>query len=265
MYAVLTLLLVVTLSLLVTRAATIALAATGLSRQSAQFQSRSAFSGTGFTTSEAESVVNHPLRRRIIMWLMLAGNAGIVAVATTVILTVVEPGNELSIIIRPVTLVAGLAFLWAAFQSDWLDRRITSVTMAALRRWSSLDAHDFAALLHLGGSFVVTELSVQAGDWLADRSLRQLALREEGVILLGVERPDGTYLGVPSADSVIRPGDILILYSRRGVLAELSERRPGSQGDAAHAAGISEQARLIADATADERPRQVPHGTASRN
>ncbi len=116
MTAVLTLLVVVMLSLLVTRAATIALAATGLSRESARFQARSAFSGAGFTTSESESVVNHPVRRRIIMWLMLAGNAGIVAVVASLVLTVVEPGSNLSVLARPITLVGPgrLAALWVA-------------------------------------------------------------------------------------------------------------------------------------------------------
>ena len=55
------------LSLFITRLATIALTYTGLSREAARFQARSAFTGTGFTTSEAERVVDHPVRRRIIM------------------------------------------------------------------------------------------------------------------------------------------------------------------------------------------------------
>ncbi len=39
---------------------------TGLSWDAASFQSYSAFFGVGFTTREAELVVNHPIRRRII-------------------------------------------------------------------------------------------------------------------------------------------------------------------------------------------------------
>jgi len=84
--AILTLMIVLTLSLVVTRAATVALTATGMSREAARFQARSAFSGAGFTTTESESVVRHPVRRRIIMWLMLAGSAGIVAVIASVVL-----------------------------------------------------------------------------------------------------------------------------------------------------------------------------------
>lgn len=64
------------LSLVVTRLATTALHLTGLSWEAANFQARSAFTGTGFTTAEAEKVTGHPVRRRIITWLMIARSAG---------------------------------------------------------------------------------------------------------------------------------------------------------------------------------------------
>jgi len=57
---IIALLTVLALSLVVTRIATVALAATGLSREAAQLQARSAFTGTGFTTAEAEKVVDLP-------------------------------------------------------------------------------------------------------------------------------------------------------------------------------------------------------------
>ena len=86
MIAISSLLLVVAVSLLITRVATVVLVATGMSKPSARFQARSAFTGSGFTTRESENVVDHPTRRRVIMTLMLLGNAGIVASASTLIL-----------------------------------------------------------------------------------------------------------------------------------------------------------------------------------
>src|SRR5204863_1437497 len=77
----------VAFSLLITRVGTTALVHTGLSREVARFQARSAFFGVGFTTSESESVVNHPVRRRIVLWLVLLGNAGIVTVLASVVLS----------------------------------------------------------------------------------------------------------------------------------------------------------------------------------
>ena len=83
MVAIITLLVVVSISLIVNRIASVALTFTGLSRDSARFQARSAFSGAGFTTSESELIVQHPVRRKIIMMLMFAGNAGFVTMIAT--------------------------------------------------------------------------------------------------------------------------------------------------------------------------------------
>jgi hypothetical protein len=73
-----------------------------------------------------------------------------------------------------------------------------------------------------------------------------LRLREEGVVVLGIERLDGTYLGVPQADTVAVPGEVLILYSRSGILSDLDHRRHDDAGEAAHAAAVVEQDRIVA-------------------
>lgn len=53
MLAIATLLIVVLMSLLITKVASVALILTGLSRDVARFQARSALSGTGLGTAEA--------------------------------------------------------------------------------------------------------------------------------------------------------------------------------------------------------------------
>lgn len=83
LYFIFPALLAVLISFLFVRAAGIALMMTGLEKNKARFQALSAFSGTGFTTKEAELVINHPVRRKIVTWLMIMGNAGIVTVIVT--------------------------------------------------------------------------------------------------------------------------------------------------------------------------------------
>jgi len=79
-------LIVATISLLITRVATLALVLTGMSQEAARFQARSALTGTGFTTTESEAVVNHPVRRRIVMFLMLLGGAGLVTTIAALVI-----------------------------------------------------------------------------------------------------------------------------------------------------------------------------------
>jgi Trk-type K+ transport system membrane component len=102
---------VILLSFLVVRAAAIALMLTGMEEQRAKFQALSAFTGTGFTTREAEIVVNNPARRRIVTWLMILGNAGIITVvvgATSSVVT--SKAYELPISIA--ILVVGIFVLY---------------------------------------------------------------------------------------------------------------------------------------------------------
>jgi hypothetical protein len=242
MTAILSLLVVIFVSMLITRIATIALAATGLSRESARFQARSALTGSGFTTSESESVVRHPVRRRIVMMLMLVGSAGIAAVIGSIVLAFVQPDAAGDWWIRIAVLMAGIAGLWVFASSAWIDRRITRITMWALDRYTSIDVRDYASLLHIGGDYVITELTVPDGHWLADQSLAELDLRREGIMLLGVVRPDGEYLGVPRRDTVLHAGDTLVLYSRAGQLAELDARRRDEAGDESHRHAVEREA-----------------------
>lgn len=95
MVAIVTVLLVITLSLVVTKIASIILTFTGISRDAARFQARSAFTGTGFTTSEAEMVIDHPVRRRVVMLLMLLGNAGLITIIASLMTSMVGIDAEM--------------------------------------------------------------------------------------------------------------------------------------------------------------------------
>jgi hypothetical protein len=239
-FAIASLLVVLVLSLLVTRIATVALTHTGLSREVARFQARSAFSGVGFTTSEAERVVQHPVRRRILMLLMLFGNAGIVTAVASLMLTFISTG-ESGRWMPLVFLGAGLAVLWTVASSNWVDRRLSQLITAALKRWTDLDVRDYAHLLQLAGDYGVVEMQVESEDWLADKTLAEANLSQEGVLVLGIQRADGSYTGAPTGRTVIYPADTLILYGQSSALADLDSRRAGIGGTLAHQEAVARQ------------------------
>lgn len=241
MTALVTLLTVIAMSLLITRVATVALVSTGLSRESARFQARSAFSGSGFTTGESESVVSHPVRRRIIMILMLLGNAGIVTVISTLVLGFVNTQGAVQWLPRIIVLVVGLTSLWFLATSRVVDRVLNRMIEKALKRWTHLDVSDYAGLLHLASDYRVVEMKVEAGDWVASGVLQELRLVDEGILVLGIERPGVTYAGTPRGSATLQAGDTLILYGRAAALQELDSRKAGAEGDAAHRRATIEQ------------------------
>lgn len=237
MVATLSLLFILVFSILITRIATVALTHTGLSRQTAKFQARSAFTGVGYTTSESERIVNHPVRRRILLILMLLGNAGIVSAMASLILSFVDGGNT-QLIVRVVALLFGVAALWFVASSRWVDRRISSIISRLLSKHTDLAVRDYEAVLHISGDYQIDELNVEEGDWLADQTLADLRLRDEGVQVLGITRSDGTFLGVPAGDTVIRANDSLLLYGRADALENLDMRERGASGEAEHAESV---------------------------
>lgn len=240
MAAVIAVLVTVSVSLLITRVGTSALVHTGVSREVARFQAGSAFFGVGFTTSEAESVVNHPVRRRIVLWLVVLGNAGIVTVLASVVLSASSDGGFTPG--RLGLLAGGLLVLTLLSRSRALGRAIDAV----LNRWTDLDVRDYADLLRLHGDFAVAELRVEADDWLAGRALGEVHLRDEGIVVLGLTRAAGDWIGAPDGDTVPRAGDVLVIYAREGRVEEIDQRRRDASGDAAHAAAVAEQERLEA-------------------
>ena len=234
MYGILLLVLVAVLSLLVTRVATVALTVTGMTRESARFQARSALTGAGFTTSESEMVVNHPIRRRIVMALMLLGSVGLVTGVAGMLAGFIGAEGAAERSGRAVLLTAGLGLVYLLSLSSWVDQRLSRLIMRSLNRYTALEVQDFARLLHLAGDYSVKEVAVEPGNWLADRPLGELRVKDEGVIALGVVRSDGRYLGAPGKDTVIAAGDTVILYGRDAVLVELCGRPADAEGDRRH-------------------------------
>lgn len=239
MIAIISLLLVLVLSLLVTKVAAIALTFTGLSRQSARFQARSAFTGVGFTTSESEKVVNHPVRRKILLIIMLVGNAGIVTVISTFILGFIQVESGGALISRVLLLAGGVAFLITVSMSSWMEKGLSRLVTWALKKYTDLDVRDYAAVLHLAGEYAIHDVFVQPTDWMAGKPLAELQLPHEGVLVLGIHRQDDRFLGAPKGDTVVEPYDTLTLYGRVADIARLDRRRKGPGGNIQHAEAVA--------------------------
>jgi K+/H+ antiporter YhaU regulatory subunit KhtT len=255
MIAIATLLVVVTMTLIVNRVGAIALIATGVSTEVATFQARSALTGVGFTTSESEHIINHPVRRRIVLSLMLVGNAGLVTIIATMVVGFAGEGDTSGVVARVATLVGGLVVILLAARSRTIDRLLSRLIIAALRRFTRLELRDYVQLLDLAANHAVAELGVEADSWLAEHRLADLHLPDEGVLVLGIRRADGTFLGAPRGHTAVHEHDTLVVYGYADVLEDLGTRRVGMEGDRAHMKLMSEiAARQAEEAAIDPEP-----------
>ncbi|MBA2453570.1 MAG: TrkA C-terminal domain-containing protein [Chloroflexia bacterium] len=230
MFAIISLLAIVSLSMLVVRIGAVALMMTGLSRDAASFQALSAFSRAGFTTAESELAVTTPERRKIIALLIRAGNAGAITIVTSLILAFA--GEEDRAPEQLLIIVGALVGIVALSRMGWFNRRLIPLIQLALSHSTPLVLRDYSALLHLREDYRVAEFEVRPGGWLEGQQLRTLDLPAEGLLILGIVQPSGGYVGAPPADFIFSTGDTVVVYGREPSLEEVAQRR--SSDDQAH-------------------------------
>ncbi len=205
---------IVVTALLIVQLGSNALALTGLSQSTSRFQATSAFFGVGFTTSESELVVAHPLRRRIILHLIISGNIGLTSGLATIILTVVrsDPGNGVVQLLYLFLLLAAAVAVGLLFNVRWVKEPMDALMRRTLRRAGLMQVLDYEVLLRLKEGYSVCEVEIPAGHPFCDQPLSISRPSDRGLVVLGVHRPGGNFVGVPDGDTVLEAGDLLIVY-----------------------------------------------------
>jgi len=226
MVAAFTLLTIILLSIAAVRIGAIALELTGLSEEIASFQAQSAFSGAGFTTSESETIVTHPVRRRIVRVLILSGSAGVTTSIATLVLTFVGKTGK-DVLNRGLILLLGLLIIFLFSRSQYIYNIMKKVISRALEKWTTMRVYDYEQLLGFKEGYTISRITVRKGSWLSERSLGQLRLEQDGILILAIYRKvDGKekFIGGPTGDTVIESGDVLMCYSRQEDSKSLADK-----------------------------------------
>lgn len=240
------------LSLTIVRVATVMLMMTGVSEDMAVFQARSAFTGTGFTSRESESMMLHPIRRKIVQNLMLIGNIGLVTFISSLMLTFLSDSNDQDRLISLSILLGGGMLMFLISRSRLFNWIMGKIIRRLLKNWSRIYAKDYDSLLFLSGEWEIVKAKVGQKSWLQDRLLVDLRLSEEAILVIGVRRSDGHFIGSPRGNTLILQGDELILYGKEKYLRELSDRPAGEAGDLIHQERVRETREMEGRATPKE-------------
>ena len=221
MLAALTLLIVLTLAILLVRAGAVALRLTGIPPEVARFQARSAFTGAGFTTSESEAIVNHPVRRRIVSTLMVVGSIGLVSVVTTVIVSLVGIDAEGGLLKQLLWLGGALVVLWCVALNPKADRIMCAGIARVLERTEGFGARAPLRLLQMPVAHGIVRILAHRESGLAGRPLREFTSRN--VTVLGVAREDGTFVSLPDLSEKMRLADEIFVYGPDDEIDSLHE------------------------------------------
>jgi len=223
MVAAITLFAVLTISVMFIRIAAVALRLTGLPEDVARFQARSAFTGAGFTTSESETVVNHPLRRKIMSMLILVGNLGLVTVLATVIVSLVDTVETDKSMIKQLGWLAGmLVLLWFVALNPLADRIMCGAIGRLLKRSDAFSEDAPHLLLQMPAGHSVSELRVS--DRLIDGVHTIGDVCGAGMSVLGIRRVDGSYESQPDPATVLRASDDLLVYGPGAAYGAMSDK-----------------------------------------
>ena len=214
MASILPLLIIILISFLVVRVGTNALVLTGMSFPAARFQAISAFFGVGFTTSEAEMVMRHEVRRKVVRHLIVSGNIGLTSALATLIVTFTKESSHegISNYILLGVAVLGVLALGLFFNVSWFIKPMDKLMKRMLESAGVVKALDYDLLLNLEDGYCVSEVKIEKGHPWAGKSLMESRPSDANVVILNIHHRDGGFTGAPNKDDLIAVGDELMVY-----------------------------------------------------
>ena len=207
----------------------IAFQLTGLEWSQAKFQSLSCYSGTGFTTKEAELITTDKQRRRIASILMVLGNAGLVTLIASAasalnprqafLTTLSESFLPFKIpdyfvpIVNLSIIVIALYILYKISVNKKLTEKLTKALRKKILKRELFKPVSFEELLLATGGYGVARIDVCEKYPVANKTLAQSELRKMDVTVLVIERQDDT-IPNPAAEQTILADDRLICFGK---------------------------------------------------
>jgi hypothetical protein len=213
---------VIIISALIIKVGAIALRMTGIDKETAAFQALSAYTGTGFTTSEAENIVNHPRRRKVVKALMLLGNAGVVTALAMLFLSL--QGSNVTNALAKFGVIGLIGLVLLAFPlSRGLDSILENFIMKRLSKSTHFSMGAFSQLMRFARGYGIAELLISESDPLAGKTLAESGLSSSDILVLAIRRGHGM-IPTPKAGEMIRPDDRLVCFGQLNNIASAIEQ-----------------------------------------
>jgi len=218
----------IVISFIAVRIGAIAFQLTGLDWSLAKFQALSCFTGTGFTTREAELIVGNPQRRRIASVIMVLGNAGLVALIATFANSLRPPAyvSQLKIpfldlffaaeLLPWINLLVIIAVLYGGYRIATYTKILQKITDRLRKRIVKkefIKPVTFEELVVSTGGYGVTNIEITKKSPVAGKTIHDAALRSHDVTVLVIER-SGETIPNPKADIEMLLGDRVVCFGK---------------------------------------------------
>ncbi len=216
-------------SFVAVRVGAIAFQLTGLEWSLAKFQALSCFSGTGFTTKEAELITGNKQRRKIATILIILGNAGFVIMIATLAGSLVPQETILSKLsesflpfnippdlvkwVNLIIIVAVVYGIYKVFTHEKFVRKMTNILRKKIIKKEIFQKVSFEELLLATGGYGISRIAVSSGSPVLNKTLAKSGLREQDIMVLATVRGSET-IPNPPANMKILLGDKLICFGK---------------------------------------------------
>lgn len=230
------LIITIIISFIVVRIGAIAYHMTGLNWSQAKFQSLSCFTGTGFTTREAELITGNTLRRKIATVLMILGNAGLVTIIAT-FANSIRPSLIMSTFSIPflqsivpsglipfanlLIIIIAVFSIYKIFTNAKFSRKLTEILRKKIEEKEIIDTASFEELLLATGGYGVSKVEVSESFPLMDKTLMESGLRKLDIMVLAIERKGVIIPNPPSGTKILLDDKLICFGNLENIKKEL--------------------------------------------
>lgn len=208
--AIIPLIIIIVVFFLIVRIATIILKLTGLDESTARFQAISAFTGTGFTTREAELILEEPTRRKTAVVLMILGKVGIVSIITGLFLSFGK-GDFSSELEKAIFLILFILLLYKLTTLRGFGQTLNKFIEKRIVARGQFRQKTLEELFSLPRGYGIAQLRITKDTEEKGCTIQEAGFIKKNILVLCIERAD-TLIPFPRAEDVVQEGDKLLCY-----------------------------------------------------
>jgi len=210
--------LVIAISIFVVKIAAIALKMTGMDEKKAYFQALSAFTGTGFTTKDSEIVLENDMRRKIVIFLMILGNAGLITVITTLVISFGK-ANIVPLLANAGVILLIIIVLFKVLTHKGVTKFLNDKIEMGLKKSQTFEKKPVEEILRVAKNYGIAEVNIKSDCRNIGKQLSESSFREDDILVLAIERKD-IVIPTPKATDRILLDDTLICYGKLSSIAK---------------------------------------------
>ena len=210
MPAVLPSIIIIVIFFFIVRVATVILKLTGMDETTARFQAISAFTGTGFTTKEAETILEDKIRIKTVVVLMVLGKIGIVSVIAGLFLSFSKDTMH-SDLWKAVIVLSSIFLLYRLTALKGFSRALNRIIEKSIISRGIIKQRTLEKLFNLPQGYGLAQLTIAGSSKVNGLSLSEAGFNKSDILVLSIERKD-QLMSFPHAKDIIKKGDKLLCY-----------------------------------------------------